>query len=120
MAMNITLSEQSERIVRAKMADHGSADAVIETALAMLQDTNCWNDPEYLEYVRLAVEEAEADNAPAMRMSREAFTQSFHRMWAELQGGGHVQRNRQDSFPRHGGNESDFVIKSEKNNLIQQ
>lgn len=87
MSMNIALSEHAERIVRAKIADYGSAEAVIETAVHMLHDSNVWSDPEYLNYVRMAMEEAEADVAQPIKIGREAFIQSFHRLWADMRKG---------------------------------
>ncbi|MBF0440188.1 MAG: hypothetical protein HQL93_13860, partial [Magnetococcales bacterium] len=64
MTLSIDLSDQATHIIQTQINRYGSADAVIESALLKMQLDDDLDDPEYLEYIRQAIEEAEADTDP--------------------------------------------------------
>ncbi|MBF0428394.1 MAG: hypothetical protein HQL94_05680 [Magnetococcales bacterium] len=44
------------------------------------------HDPEYIEYLRQAVAEAEADNEPPLEWNLQEIKQRLHSDWAKKQG----------------------------------
>ncbi|MBF0296164.1 MAG: hypothetical protein HQL96_13325 [Magnetococcales bacterium] len=85
MPMSIVLSDQSEQIVRARIKNFPSPEAVVDTALSMLDITDDCEDPEYREYVKRAIAEAETDTDPPKVWKLEEVKARLHEEWARSQ-----------------------------------
>ncbi|MEO5332836.1 MAG: hypothetical protein H7839_12500 [Magnetococcus sp. YQC-5] len=86
MSMSIILSDQATSIMQSHLAQYGSAEDVIESALFRLHEDDMLDDHEYMEYLRKVIAEAEADQDPPESWNLDAIKQECHRQLEERHG----------------------------------
>lgn len=85
MSISIILSDQAATIVQAHLKDYGSTEAVIESALFKLHESDLHDGPDFIDYLNAAITEAEEDDAPYVEWNPEEFKRECYRQWKAKQ-----------------------------------